>query len=82
MGEEIKTWVKSVILFVLFISLVQQLIAGKKYEKYFRLFAGMILILLVASPVMKLIGGENFFEYYYMENLFLGYHHIQCHYVY
>lgn len=70
MGEEIKQWIKSIILFVLFLSLVQQLIAGKKYEKYMRLFAGMILILLVAAPVIRVLDGENFFEYYYMENAF------------
>lgn len=48
--EGIYGWVKNIIYYMIFLSVVNNLLADSKYEKYVRFFAGMVLILLVVSP--------------------------------
>lgn len=43
-------WIRNLTVFFLFFSVVENLLPGKKYGKYMRLFAGMILILLIVEP--------------------------------
>lgn len=44
-------WVRNLTGYFLFMLVLDQLLPGKKYEKYIRLFAGMVLILLVLQPL-------------------------------
>lgn len=48
--EAVYGWVKNIIYYMIFISVVNNLLADSKYGKYIRFFAGMVLILLVLSP--------------------------------
>lgn len=43
-------WVKNIIYYMIFLSVVNNLLADSKYGKYIRFFAGMVLILLVVNP--------------------------------
>ena len=43
-------WIRNLVAFFLFLSVMENLLPGQKYGKYIRLFAGMVLILLVAEP--------------------------------
>lgn len=43
-------WVKNIIYYMIFLSVVNNLLADSKYGKYIRFFSGMVLILLVVSP--------------------------------
>lgn len=70
MSEAIKDWVYNIILFLLFSSLLQQLAAAKKYEKYVRFFSGLLLVLLVISPVLRWIGSDKLLEFNYLEENF------------
>lgn len=49
--EAVYAWVKHIIYYMIFLAVVNNLLADSKYEKYIRFFAGMVLILLVASPL-------------------------------
>lgn len=49
--EAVYSWVKNIIYYMIFLSVVNNLLADSKYEKYIRFFAGMVLILLVVSPL-------------------------------
>ena len=49
--EAVYGWVKNIIYFMIFLAVVNNLLADSKYEKYIRFFAGMVLILLVVSPL-------------------------------
>lgn len=51
MLEGIYTWVRSLAGYFLFVTVLEQLLPGKKYGKYVRLFSGMVLILLVVQPL-------------------------------
>lgn len=47
------TWVGNILFFLIFLTIIENLLPGKKYVPYIRLFAGMALILLVTEPVTK-----------------------------
>lgn len=49
--EAVYSWVKNIIYYMIFLSVVNNLLADSKYEKYIRFFAGMVLILLIVSPL-------------------------------
>ena len=65
-------WVKNITGYFLFLAVIEHLIPGKKYEKYFRLFAGMVAILLVIQPFGKNLGLDERIAHFY-ENLVLQY---------
>ncbi|MCI9161695.1 MAG: stage III sporulation protein AF [Lachnospiraceae bacterium] len=52
-------WIRSIIGFLLFLAVLDNLIPGKNYQKYVRLFAGMATILLVARPLTGGLGLEE-----------------------
>ena len=58
--EEMLHVVKNVTVFVLLFSIVSNLFAKSKYEKYFDLVQGVILIILVMMPLFSWITGEDF----------------------
>ncbi len=43
-------WIRGLTAFFLFLSVMENLLPGKKYGKYIRLFAGMVLILIALQP--------------------------------
>lgn len=44
-------WVSNIVYYMIFVTMLINLLPGGKYEKYLKLFAGCILILLVIQPV-------------------------------
>lgn len=44
-------WVGNILFFLVLITVTENLLPGKKYNKYIRLCAGMVLILLVVRPL-------------------------------
>lgn len=66
---ELFTWVKNIAYFFILISLVMNLVPGKQYKKYIKLFTGIILILIILSPVSRLFNLEDTLSHYLdMEN--------------
>ena len=63
MAELVK-WIKNVAIFYIVAALVMQLIPGKEYQKYIRVFLGIITIILIVNPVSKLISKEPSLEDY------------------
>lgn len=53
MLEGIYAWTCSIAGYFLFVTVLEQLLPGKKYSKYVRLFSGMVLILLVVQPFIN-----------------------------
>lgn len=48
--EGLYEWIRNITYYLIFMTVVENLLPNRKYEKYFRLFAGMVLILLVLKP--------------------------------
>lgn len=44
-------WIRNIVCYIIFITMITNLLPAGKYEKYLRLFSGCILILLVLQPL-------------------------------
>lgn len=49
--SELYGWVSNITYYLIFMTVMMNLLPNKKYEKYIKLFAGMVLLLLVMKPV-------------------------------
>lgn len=65
MIEGIYGWLRNITCYMLFMSVLDNLLPGKKYGKYLRLFAGMVLILLVVQPFTGGLRLEDRIAHYY-----------------
>lgn len=52
-------WVKNVVCFYIFLTVILHLLPRDNYRKYVRFFSGMLLMILVFSPVLSLLGKED-----------------------
>lgn len=59
--EELYLWMKHVAFFYLFFTVFLHLVPDSSYERYIRLFMGLLLILLLCVPVAGLAGKEEEF---------------------
>lgn len=57
--EEIISYAKTVLFFLLFVNLLMQLLQGSSYERFVRPVCGMILVILILRPILGLFGGEE-----------------------
>ncbi len=51
MMEGVYQWIRNLAGYLMFLTVLEQVLPGKKYGKYIQLFAGMVLIILVLQPV-------------------------------
>lgn len=63
--EELYEWIRNITFYLIFMTVVGNLLPNKKYEKYFRLFAGMVLILLVLKPFTGGLRLDDKLAYYF-----------------
>ncbi len=56
--EQILEWVRSLVYFLILMTMLGNLLPDKKYEKYLSLFVGMVFLMLVLSPFADLTGVE------------------------
>lgn len=52
-------WLKPIIYFSIFTTVLLQLLPGTKYKKYIQFFVGLLMIVLVMGPLLTLIGEED-----------------------
>ncbi|WP_394525366.1 stage III sporulation protein AF [Lacrimispora sp. JR3] len=63
--EQLFDWIRSITYYLIFITVVTNLLPNKKYEKYIRFFAGMVLILLVLKPITGGLRLDDTLAYYF-----------------
>lgn len=63
--SELYSWIGNLTAYFLFMSVLDNLLPGKKYTRYLRLFAGMVLILLVLQPLTVSLRLEERIAHYY-----------------
>lgn len=63
--EGVMEWVRTIVVYVILISVVLHLLPDKQYSKYVQLFLGLLLILITMGPIAKLFGKENPLELFY-----------------
>lgn len=55
-------WLKSLVGYMLIVSVAMQMLPNKKYEQYVRLFTGFLLIVLVLQPILKIGSADSYLE--------------------
>ena len=55
-------WIKKLAIFYIIASLLIHIIPGEKYQKYIRLFLGIITIVLLMKPVGMLFGMDELYD--------------------
>ncbi len=63
--EGIFSWVKNIVIFVLVLSLIEEVLPDADYKKYIRAAAGMVFILVVFSPLLGLFNMTGTVDYYF-----------------
>ncbi len=51
-------WIRSLVSYMILMTVIMNLLPDKKYEKYLQLFTGMVFLLLVIAPFTDLTGLE------------------------
>lgn len=69
--DAILGWIKSIVYFSVFLTVLLQLLPNEKYKKYIRFFAGLLMMLLVLKPVFSLfdtdVSKDVFSDEFYQE---------------
>lgn len=55
MLEYLSEWMKQIAYYMVLVTLVMQLAAGKSFQKYIRMFTGIVLVLFILSPAARLL---------------------------
>lgn len=73
MKTEIYQWVKNLSVFYILFSMILHLIPDPKYERYIKLFMGLLLIYILCTPVLAFMGKSEelieSFSVHYQEEL-------------
>ena len=57
--NEIISYAKTVLFFLLFVNLIMQLLKGSSYERFVHPVCGMILVIMIIRPLLGFFGGEE-----------------------
>ena len=57
--KAVENWVRDIVFYMIFVTMVMNILPDPKYEKYLRLFAGAVMILLAFGPVLRITGMET-----------------------
>jgi stage III sporulation protein AF len=69
--EMVYSWVKSIVFFLVLLTIINNLVGKSGYKKYINLITGMILIILVVSPLINLFNINQKLDYYFSKNTFM-----------
>lgn len=62
--DSMYNWVKNIAFFMILMSLILNLLPNVQYQKYLKLFSGMVMIILVVSPLMGFLHMDESLERY------------------
>lgn len=52
--EYLSEWMKQIAYYMVLVTVVMQFPVGKSYQKYIRMFTGIVLVLFVLAPIVNL----------------------------
>ncbi len=68
--EEIYSWIRNIVIYLLINTIIMNLLGNKSYKKYVSIVSGMILVLIVISPLIRLMKLEENLDYFLQANDF------------
>lgn len=70
MEQEIYSWIKNIVIYMIINTIIMNLLGDKSYKKYVSIVSGMILVLIVISPLVKLMKLDDSLDYFLRYNFF------------
>ncbi len=67
--DAIFDWVKSIVFYLILLTVVTNLLPSKKYEKYVKLFTGMLMVIIVIKPITQVFSVDEIFDRNFLEML-------------
>lgn len=61
----IYSWLKSVVIFMIFLTILSNLLGKSDFKKYVNLTTGLLLVLVTVNPILKFISSDKGFDYFY-----------------
>lgn len=56
MRESVFSWIRNIAYYMILVTAMLHVIPNNSYQKYVKLFTGMVLILLLSTPLLQLFG--------------------------
>ena len=62
--------IKNIIIFLLLVTVLQNLVGQSSYKKYINIFVGLVLIIIVITPILKVLNSNTKVDWVYNQNVY------------
>ena len=69
--EELYSWIRNIVVYMIMNTIVMNLLGNKSYKKYISIVSGMILVLIVITPILKLVKLDQSLDYFFNSKNFV-----------
>ena len=66
----IYTWLKTIVIFMLFLTILSNLLGKSDFKKYVNVVTGLLLVLITMNPLLKLTSLESVFDNFFDSSTF------------
>lgn len=63
--QGVYSWLKTIVIFMIFLTILSNLLGKSDFKKYIRVVTGLLLVLVTMNPILKLISMDESFDYYF-----------------
>lgn len=68
--ESIYSWLKTVVIFMIFLTILTNLLGKSDFKKYINVATGLLLVLVTVSPILQFLTQDKGFDYYFSSSSF------------
>ena len=61
--QSLYVWMKDIIIFMIFVTIIMNLLGKSSFKKYIGIITGLILVLYVIKPIIAIAGDSDFFNF-------------------
>lgn len=59
------SWLKTVVIFMIFLTILSNLLGKSDFKKYINLTTGLLLVLVTVNPILEFLSSDKGFDYFY-----------------
>lgn len=63
--EGIYSWIKTIVIFMIFLTILSNMLGKSDFKKYINVVTGLLLVLVTVNPILQFISQEESFDYYF-----------------
>lgn len=61
----IYSWLKTVVIFMIFLTILSNLLGKSDFKKYINIATGLLLVLVTVNPILQFLKSDKGFDYFY-----------------